>query len=74
MSSNGPSNEIGCDPQKKKIVGCVPRSVEKEQRPPLRHQVLARRVQKHKRVAKPLMVGLSTIMIDELGAGPARRS
>ena len=34
----------------------------------------ARRVQKHKGVAKPLMVALSTIMIDELGAGPARGS
>ena len=29
---------------------------------------------KHKGVAKPLMVALSTIMIDELGAGPARGS
>ena len=29
---------------------------------------------KHKRVAKPLMVALSIIMIDELGDGPARRS
>ena len=29
---------------------------------------------KHKRVAKPLMVALSMIMIDELGDGPARRS
>ena len=31
-----------------------------------------RHVQKHKRVAKPLMVALSTIMIDELGDGPTR--
>ena len=35
---------------------------------------LARRVQKHKRVAQPLMVVLSTIMIDELGDGPSRGS
>ena len=34
----------------------------------------ARRVQKHKRVAKPLMAELSMIMIDELGDGPARGS
>ena len=34
----------------------------------------ARRVHKHKRVAKPLMVALSTIVIDELGDGPASRS
>ena len=34
----------------------------------------ARRVQEHKGVAKPLMVALSTIMIDELGTGPARGS
>ena len=32
------------------------------------------RVQKHKRVAKPLMVELSLIMVDELGDGPARGS
>ena len=32
------------------------------------------RVQKHKRVAKPLMAELSMIMIDELGDGPARGS
>ena len=31
-------------------------------------------VQKQKRVAKPLMVELSIIMIDELGDGPARGS
>ena len=30
-----------------------------------------RRVQKHKRVAKPLMVALPMIMIDELGDRPA---
>ena len=35
---------------------------------------LARRVQKHKRVAQPLMVVLSMIMIDELGDGPSRGS
>ena len=29
---------------------------------------------KHKHVAKPLMVALSTIVIDELGDGPARGS
>ncbi len=34
----------------------------------------SRRVQKYKRGAKPLMVALSMIMIDELGDGPARRS
>ena len=34
----------------------------------------SRRVQKHKRVAKPLMVELSLIMVDELGDGPARGS
>ena len=33
-----------------------------------------RRVQKHKRVAKPLMVALSMIMTDELGDGLARGS
>ena len=33
---------------------------------------LPRRVQKHKRVAKPLMVALFIMMIDELGDGPAR--
>ena len=32
------------------------------------------RVQKHKRVAKPLMVELSMMMIDELGDSPARAS
>ena len=31
-------------------------------------------VQKQKRVAKPLMVELSIMMIDELGDGPARGS
>ena len=36
--------------------------------------LVARRVQKHKRVAKPLMVELSMIMVDELGDGPARGS
>ena len=35
---------------------------------------IRRRVQKHKRVAKPLMVELSLIMVDELGDGPARGS
>ena len=30
----------------------------------------SRRVQKNKRVAKPLMVALSMVMIDELGDGP----
>ena len=35
---------------------------------------VTRRVQKHKRVAKPLMVELSIVMIDELGDGPARGS
>ena len=35
---------------------------------------LARRVQKHKRVAQPLMVVLSMTMIDELGDGPSRGS
>ena len=33
-----------------------------------------RRVQKHKGVAKPLMVALSMIMIDELGDGSAHGS
>ena len=36
--------------------------------------VRSRRVQKHKRVAKPLMVALFMIMIDELGDSPARGS
>ena len=33
-----------------------------------------RQLDNTKRVAKPLMAGLSTIMIDELVAGPARGS
>ena len=34
----------------------------------------SRRVQKYKRVAKPLMVALSMIMTDELGDGLARET
>ena len=37
-------------------------------------QQLPRRVQKYKRVAKPLMVALSMIMTDKLGDGLARGS
>ena len=41
---------------------------------PMGGEKRARRVQKHKRVAKPVMVELSMIVIDELGDGPARGS